>query len=153
MTDSGGMDHLLGQVISDAGLKQLRLAETQKFKHVTSFFNGKQDDRKEFWNNILNKITDIDITLFGSYLCMIRVKNNMFLESSIYTYPCYIFTDFFNKQISFNIIAKSLQTIVKRNASNDPEPTIKALSCYQDKEPQKVNHNMDWQDKMSAFIR
>ncbi len=42
MTDGGGMDHLLGQVISDAGLKQLRLAETQKFKHVTSFFNGKQ---------------------------------------------------------------------------------------------------------------
>ena len=42
MTDGGGMNNLLGQVISDAGLKQLRLAETQKFKHVTSFFNGKQ---------------------------------------------------------------------------------------------------------------
>ncbi len=42
MTDGGGMNNLLGQVISSAGLKQLRLAETQKFKHVTSFFNGKQ---------------------------------------------------------------------------------------------------------------
>ena len=42
MTDGGGMNNLLGQVVSDAGLKQLRLAETQKFKHVTSFFNGKQ---------------------------------------------------------------------------------------------------------------
>ena len=42
MTDGGGMNHLLGEVISKAGLKQLRLAETQKFKHVTSFFNGKQ---------------------------------------------------------------------------------------------------------------
>jgi len=41
MADSGGMDNLLGQVISDNGLRQLRLAETQKFKHVTSFFNGK----------------------------------------------------------------------------------------------------------------
>ena len=41
MTDGGGMDHLLGEVVSNAGLKQLRLAETQKFKHVTSFFNGK----------------------------------------------------------------------------------------------------------------
>jgi len=37
----GGMDHLLGEVISNAGLKQLRIAETQKFRHVTSFFNGK----------------------------------------------------------------------------------------------------------------
>lgn len=42
MTDGGGMNNLLGEVISAAGLKQLRLAETQKFKHVTSFFNGKQ---------------------------------------------------------------------------------------------------------------
>ena len=31
----------VGKLISDAGLKQLRLAETQKFPHVTSFFNGK----------------------------------------------------------------------------------------------------------------
>lgn len=30
-----------GQLISEAGMSQLRLAETQKFPHVTSFFNGK----------------------------------------------------------------------------------------------------------------
>jgi len=41
MDEGGAMDHLLGQTIADYGLKQLRLAETQKFKHVTSFFNGK----------------------------------------------------------------------------------------------------------------
>ena len=37
----GGMEGLLGEVISKAGMKQLRIAETQKFRHVTSFFNGK----------------------------------------------------------------------------------------------------------------
>ncbi|RPI29211.1 MAG: 2,3-bisphosphoglycerate-independent phosphoglycerate mutase [Acidobacteria bacterium] len=41
MSGSGAMDNLLGEVISDAGLRQLRIAETQKFRHVTSFFNGK----------------------------------------------------------------------------------------------------------------
>lgn len=41
MSLSGSMDNLLGEVISMAGLKQLRIAETQKFRHVTSFFNGK----------------------------------------------------------------------------------------------------------------
>ncbi len=41
MTEGGGMDKLLGEVVADAGLKQLRIAETQKFRHVTSFFNGK----------------------------------------------------------------------------------------------------------------
>ncbi len=44
MDEGGGMDNLLGQVISAAGLRQLRLAETQKFKHVTSFFNGKRTE-------------------------------------------------------------------------------------------------------------
>jgi 2,3-bisphosphoglycerate-independent phosphoglycerate mutase len=41
MDEEGGMENLLGQAIADAGLKQLRIAETQKFRHVTSFFNGK----------------------------------------------------------------------------------------------------------------
>jgi len=41
MDEGGGMEKLLGEVISEAGLRQLRLAETQKFRHVTSFFNGK----------------------------------------------------------------------------------------------------------------
>ncbi len=44
MDEGGGMENLLGQVISESGLKQLRLAETQKFKHVTSFFNGKRTE-------------------------------------------------------------------------------------------------------------
>ena len=30
----------LGQVVADAGLRQLRLAETEKYPHVTYFFNG-----------------------------------------------------------------------------------------------------------------
>ena len=34
------MDHLLGQVVAAAGLKQLRMAETEKYPHVTYFLNG-----------------------------------------------------------------------------------------------------------------
>jgi 2,3-bisphosphoglycerate-independent phosphoglycerate mutase len=33
----------LGQIISEAGLKQLRIAETEKYAHVTFFFNGGQE--------------------------------------------------------------------------------------------------------------
>ena len=36
-----GLDRLVGEIIAEAGLRQLRIAETQKFRHVTSFFNGK----------------------------------------------------------------------------------------------------------------
>ncbi len=41
MDEGGGMNNLLGEVVANAGMKQLRIAETQKFRHVTSFFNGK----------------------------------------------------------------------------------------------------------------
>jgi 2,3-bisphosphoglycerate-independent phosphoglycerate mutase len=34
------MDHLLGQVVAAAGRRQLRMAETEKYPHVTYFFNG-----------------------------------------------------------------------------------------------------------------
>ncbi len=36
------MAHVLGEVLADAGLWQLRLAESTKYRHVTSFFNGKR---------------------------------------------------------------------------------------------------------------
>jgi 2,3-bisphosphoglycerate-independent phosphoglycerate mutase len=35
----------VGQVIADAGLKQLRTAETEKYIHVTYFINGKREDK------------------------------------------------------------------------------------------------------------
>ena len=34
------MRHILGEVVANAGLKQLRAAETEKYPHVTFFFNG-----------------------------------------------------------------------------------------------------------------
>jgi len=34
------MDHILGDVLSGRGLTQLRIAETEKYAHVTYFFNG-----------------------------------------------------------------------------------------------------------------
>jgi 2,3-bisphosphoglycerate-independent phosphoglycerate mutase len=35
---------LLGEVIARAGLRQLRIAETEKYAHVTFFFNGGRED-------------------------------------------------------------------------------------------------------------
>lgn len=34
------LDNTLGEVVSKAGLRQLRIAETEKYAHVTFFFNG-----------------------------------------------------------------------------------------------------------------
>ena len=37
------LKNTLGEVVSDAGLSQLRLAETEKYAHVTFFFSGKRE--------------------------------------------------------------------------------------------------------------
>ncbi len=37
------LDNLFGDVVSNAGLKQLRIAETEKYAHVTFFFDGGAD--------------------------------------------------------------------------------------------------------------
>ncbi|MBM3547180.1 MAG: 2,3-bisphosphoglycerate-independent phosphoglycerate mutase [Alphaproteobacteria bacterium] len=38
-----GLAHTLGEIVADAGLKQLRIAETEKYAHVTFFFNGGEE--------------------------------------------------------------------------------------------------------------
>lgn len=37
------LKNILGKVLSDSGLKQLRCAETEKYAHVTFFFNGQKE--------------------------------------------------------------------------------------------------------------
>ena len=37
------LDHILGQVVAEAGRTQLRTAETEKYPHVTYFLNGGQE--------------------------------------------------------------------------------------------------------------
>ncbi|MFN4280273.1 2,3-bisphosphoglycerate-independent phosphoglycerate mutase [Thermosynechococcus sp.] len=38
------LNHILGEVIAEHGLKQLRAAETEKYAHVTYFFNGGREE-------------------------------------------------------------------------------------------------------------
>lgn len=38
------LDHILAEVISGAGFRQLRIAETEKYAHVTYFFNGGREE-------------------------------------------------------------------------------------------------------------
>ncbi len=66
MGSEGGMDHLLGEVISEAGMRQLRIAETQKFRHVTSFFNGKATTPYPNEDQVEIK-SDIDPSAYASH--------------------------------------------------------------------------------------
>ena len=39
------MTNVLGEVLSKAGLAQLRIAETEKYPHVTFFMNGGRNEK------------------------------------------------------------------------------------------------------------
>jgi 2,3-bisphosphoglycerate-independent phosphoglycerate mutase len=41
---SGTPSRILGEIVSEAGLSQLRIAETEKYAHVTYFFNNGRED-------------------------------------------------------------------------------------------------------------
>lgn len=43
----------LGEVIANAGLKQLRIAETEKYAHVTYFFNGGNENKSPGEDHVL----------------------------------------------------------------------------------------------------
>ncbi|MDA1091269.1 MAG: 2,3-bisphosphoglycerate-independent phosphoglycerate mutase [Proteobacteria bacterium] len=45
MFTSERLENTLGQVVSDAGLSQLRIAETEKYAHVTFFLNGGREEK------------------------------------------------------------------------------------------------------------
>jgi len=49
----------LGEIVSDHHLKQLRIAETEKFAHVTFFFNGGNEDLYEGEDRILVPSPDV----------------------------------------------------------------------------------------------
>ena len=49
------LDNTLGEYISSLGLKQLRTAETEKYAHVTFFFNGGVEEPNEGEDRILVK--------------------------------------------------------------------------------------------------
>ena len=51
--DLQSLDDMFGDVISAAGLKQLRIAETEKYAHVTFFFDGGMDKEIEGSTRIL----------------------------------------------------------------------------------------------------
>ncbi|MBL6945150.1 MAG: 2,3-bisphosphoglycerate-independent phosphoglycerate mutase [Rhodospirillales bacterium] len=47
------LNNILGEMVSDAGMAQLRIAETEKYAHVTFFFNGGREDVYEGEDRIL----------------------------------------------------------------------------------------------------
>jgi 2,3-bisphosphoglycerate-independent phosphoglycerate mutase len=51
--DKDNVTNTMGEIVSKAGLKQLRIAETEKYAHVTFFFSGGREEKFEGEERIL----------------------------------------------------------------------------------------------------
>lgn len=51
--DKENVTNTMGEVVSNAGLKQIRIAETEKYAHVTFFFSGGREEEFEGESRIL----------------------------------------------------------------------------------------------------
>ncbi|HYF67324.1 MAG TPA: 2,3-bisphosphoglycerate-independent phosphoglycerate mutase [Ohtaekwangia sp.] len=51
--DKDNLEKTLGEVVADAGKKQIRIAETEKYPHVTFFFSGGREEAFEGESRIL----------------------------------------------------------------------------------------------------
>jgi bisphosphoglycerate-independent phosphoglycerate mutase (AlkP superfamily) len=61
----------LGEVVSDAGLTQLRTAETEKYPHVTFFFNGGREEPFEGEERLLQPSPKVLIRDAPVLLCLL----------------------------------------------------------------------------------
>lgn len=95
MYDKDNLKNTLGEVLSKAGKKQIRIAETEKYPHVTFFFSGGQEDPFEGESRLLcpsPKVATYDLQPEMS-AADIRDKINPELEKGEVDFVCLNFAN------------------------------------------------------------
>jgi len=67
----------LGQIVADAGLRQLRIAETEKYAHVTFFLNGGEEEILNGEERILIPSPKVATYDLQPEMCAPEVKENL----------------------------------------------------------------------------
>lgn len=113
--EKDNLNETLGEVLSKAGKTQVRIAETEKYPHVTFFFNGGRETEFPGENRILvisPKVATYDILPEMSAL---EVKNRI-LENMQNEKPNFICLNFANPDMVghtgvFDAIVKAVETV------------------------------------------
>lgn len=70
----------LGEVIADAGLTQLRIAETEKYAHVTYFFNGGREAKQKGETHVLVSSPRVDSYDLKPEMSAVELTDKMIKE-------------------------------------------------------------------------
>lgn len=78
--DKEDVKNTLGEIISHAGLKQLRIAETEKYPHVTFFFSGGREEVFEGESRVLVPSPKVATYDLKPSMSAVEVKNAVLKE-------------------------------------------------------------------------
>jgi 2,3-bisphosphoglycerate-independent phosphoglycerate mutase len=111
------LTNILGEVISKKGLKQLRIAETEKYAHVTFFFNGGMEKAFENEDRILVPSPKIATYDLQPEMSAFEVKDTLITELQKVKYQ-FIVTNFANCDMVghtgiFDAAVKAVETVDK----------------------------------------
>lgn len=113
--DKENVTNTLGEVISKAGKKQLRIAETEKYAHVTFFFSGGREELFPGENRILVKSPQVATYDLKPEMSAIEVKEELLKELKG-SKPDFIVLNFANGDMVghtgvFSAIKKAIKTV------------------------------------------
>ncbi len=80
------VENNLGKVISNAGLKQLRIAETEKYAHVTFFFNSQKEEPFENEERMLVPSPKVKSYDLQPEMCAYEVTEKLLLQIERYDF-------------------------------------------------------------------
>ena len=105
----------LGQVISEAGLSQVRIAETEKYPHVTYFFNGGREEPFENESRIMVKSPSVATYDLQPEMSALIVRDKL-IDHINNEMPDFICLNFANPDMVghtgvFSAIVKAVETI------------------------------------------
>jgi 2,3-bisphosphoglycerate-independent phosphoglycerate mutase len=113
--EKDNLNETLGEVLSKAGKTQVRIAETEKYPHVTFFFNGGRETEFPGENRILVNSPKVATYDLLPEMSALEVKNRI-LENMQNKKPNFICLNFANPDMVghtgvFDAIVKAVETI------------------------------------------
>ncbi len=108
----------LGEVISKNGLRQLRIAETEKYPHVTFFFSGGREDNFNHENRILIQSPKVATYDLQPEMSANEIKEAVIGEMKSPNSPHFICLNFANPDMvghtgDINAVKKAVETVDK----------------------------------------
>ncbi len=113
--DKDNVNNTIGEVVANAGLKQLRIAETEKYAHVTFFFSGGREAVYEGEDRVLVNSPKVATYDLQPEMSAHEVKDNIVAELNKQKYEFialnYANTDMVGHTGDYNAIMKAVKAV------------------------------------------